>query len=375
MFQVDITIIGAGVVGLAIAHRLSVDYPDKSILVLEKNSKYGQETSARNSEVIHSGIYYPKNSLKATLCVEGRASLYDLCLKNNISFQKITKIITATLDEAIPKLENLYQIGIENGVPLEIIDQPQANKLEPNIRCVGGILSPETGIISVAELMDFHYQKASNSNVDFYFESQISQINLESNGYKINLLENNSLTSFLSTVVINSAGLYADVIAEMVGFDTAQSGYDLSFCKGTYYSLRPAKRGIVKRLIYPIPPNEGLGVHSVSDIAGTIRFGPDVEYLPEKILDYSINENRKSEFLTAIQDIIPSIKLEDISADYCGIRPKLQKKGQPFRDFIINEESDKGFPNFINLIGIESPGLTASPAISRMVSEFISQIF
>lgn len=375
MFQVDITIIGAGVVGLAIAHQLSRDFPDKSILVLERNSKYGQETSARNSEVIHSGIYYPKNSLKAKLCLEGRISLYELCIKNNISFQKITKIITATKDEAIPKLENLYQIGIENGVPLQIIDKAQANKLEPNIRCAGGILSPETGIISVAELMDFHYQKASNNNVDFYFESHISQINRLSNGYEVNLLEKNSETSFLSKVIINSAGLYADVIAEMVGFDTAQLGYDLSFCKGTYYSLRPAKRGIVTRLIYPIPPNEGLGVHSVSDIAGTIRFGPDVEYLPEKILDYSINENRKLEFLSAIQDIIPSIQLEDIAADYCGIRPKLQKKGEPFRDFIISEESDKGFPNFINLIGIESPGLTASPAISRMVSEFISQIF
>lgn len=375
MFQFDITIIGAGVVGLSIAHQLSRDFPEKSILVLERNSKYGQETSARNSEVIHSGIYYPRNSLKAKLCLEGRISLYDLCLRNNISFQKITKVITATKDEAIPRLESLYQIGIENGVPLEIIDKAQANKLEPNIRCAGGILSPETGIISVAELMDFHYQKASNNHVDFYFESQISQINRESNGYRISLLEKDNETSFLSTVIINSAGLYADVIAEMAGFKTSHLGYDLSFCKGTYYSLRPSKRGIVTRLIYPIPPNEGLGVHSVSDIAGTIRFGPDVEYMQEKKLDYSINENRKLEFLNAIQDIIPTIEIEDIAADYCGIRPKLQKKGEPFRDFIIKEETENGFPNFINLIGIESPGLTASPAISRMVSEFIGQIF
>jgi L-2-hydroxyglutarate oxidase LhgO len=136
LFQFDITIIGAGVVGLSIAHQLSRDFPEKSILVLERNSKYGQETSARNSEVIHSGIYYPRNSLKAKLCLEGRISLYDLCLRNNISFQKITKIITATKDEAIPRLESLYQIGIENGVPLEIIDKAQANKLEPNIRCI-----------------------------------------------------------------------------------------------------------------------------------------------------------------------------------------------------------------------------------------------
>ena len=365
----EIAVIGGGVVGLAIASRLSKKHPN--LILLEKNGKYGEETSSRNSEVIHAGIYYKPGSLKAILCVEGKERLYSLCKENNISFKPITKLITAAAPEEVSKLEGIYENGTKNGVMLQILNAESTHKLEPHIRTYGAIFSPTTGILSVHELMDFFNHTILQNGANVQLRSPVVGISKKSDGYELRIDESGRESSFSAEAVINAAGLGSDLVAEMAGIDIDKAGYRMVFAKGSYFAIAPSKSKIVTRLVYPVPSTEGLGVHALLDLGGRLKFGPDVEYLTDRAFEYSVDEGKRHSFAESIRRILPSITDDDIAPDMCGIRPKLQRKGDPARDFVIVHEKERGLEGFVNLIGIESPGLTCSLAIARYVDELL----
>jgi L-2-hydroxyglutarate oxidase LhgO len=369
MADFEIAVVGAGVVGLAIAARLSERH--KRLVVLEKNEKYGMETSSRNSEVIHAGIYYTPGSLKARLCVEGRDELYRICRAHNVGYRQTGKIITATSDREMEVLEEAFSYGTANGVPLELLNKEQTLRLEPHIRTVGSILSPMTGIVSAHELMDHYHHAATNRGATVQLRCEVVGIEKRGSEYSIGLLEGGGRSSVTCERVINSAGLYSDRIAQMAGIDIDDAGYRMVFAKGSYFSVPSSKARLVSRLIYPVPNKETLGVHVVLDLVGRVRFGPDTEYLDELKTDYSVAESKRAVFAESVRHILPAIADEDLTPDISGIRPKLQRKGEPEKDWIIVHEKERGLEGFYNLIGMESPALTASAAIARYVDHLL----
>lgn len=369
MADVHITIIGAGVVGLAIAARLSEKR--QGIVILEKNEKYGMETSSRNSEVIHAGIYYEPGSLKARLCLEGRDELYVICRKHNVGHKQLTKLITAVNEKELAQLESVYQLGTTNGVELEILDQQQTRRLEPHIRSVGSIYSPFTGIVSAHELMDYYHHAAVKNGVTVQHQCEVVGIERTNDGYGITVSEGGQRSTITSEVVINSAGLYADRIAQLAGIDIDMAGYRMVYAKGSYFSVVSSKAKLVSRLVYPMPNKETLGVHVVLDLGGRLRFGPDTEYQDERDFDYRVDDSKRGVFGESVRHILPAITDDDLAPDMSGFRPKLQRKGEPEKDWVIVHEKARGLEGFINLIGMESPALTASAAIARHVEELL----
>jgi L-2-hydroxyglutarate oxidase LhgO len=359
----DITIIGAGVIGLAIAAELA----DKklNINILEKNESHGMGTSSRNSEVIHAGIYYPPGSLKARLCVEGRAYLYETCLKYNIPHAKIGKLIIALSDNELSTIEQLGRTAADNGVSVSLLGEKQIKEMEPNINAVAALYSPETGIINVHALMDLYLKIAKSNGADIVYKTAVVAISKIARGYRISTKNGDGeLFEFDSEKVINAAGLNSDDIAGMVG-----GNYKLHYCKGDYFSIQNVKKGTIKRLIYPVPEKDhvGLGVHLTLDLTGRMKLGPDTTYV-ERIEDYRVNGSKRDDYYDAAVKFLPFIRKEDIVPDMAGIRPKLQRPGECFRDFVIKED----MPGFINLVGIESPGLTAAPAIAAYVKGLLN---
>ena len=365
MADASVTIIGGGVVGLAIAAELSPHY--SPLYLLERHEKYGQETSSRNSEVIHAGIYYPHNSLKATLCIEGKSLLYQLCNQHGLPHQKITKIITAAKRDELPALEKLYEHGLGNGVELQMLTADQVHALEPNIASVGGILSPSTGIISAHGVMDYFFHTAKEHGAEIQTHCEVVGLEKRSNDFLLTIREGGQISSFSSEWVINAAGLQADTIASLAGIDIDAAGYRIHWCKGDYFAVSGPKRKLVSHLVYPVPPKESLGVHAVLDLGGGLKFGPDVEYLTSRQLHYDVDGSKRHLFGESVRRIVPAIHDEELTPDMSGIRAKLQTKGEPQRDFIIRHEADRGLAGLINLVGIDSPGLTSSPAIATYV--------
>ena len=370
MGDFDIVIIGAGVVGLAVASELAQSTVNKNTLVLEKARSFGQETSSRNSEVIHGGMYYPANTLKARLCVEGKRLLYEICEKQNIPCKKIGKLIVATENEELTALDEIRAQGELNGVEgLRLVSGPELKKMEPNLFGIAALFSEETGIVDSHRLMEYFLQSVQGKDVMAVYNSQVSDIAKMDYGYKITVKNNDEILEIKSSVVINCAGLDSDTIAKLAGIDLQKNKYELHYCKGQYFRVGAGRVKLLQRLAYPVPKPKsgGLGVHATLDLGGGLRLGPDDKYLNNRVKDYSVDEGKKSDFYLSAVKFMPFINEQDLSADTAGIRPKLQEEEGEFRDFVIKEESDKGFPGFINLIGIESPGLTASPAIARYV--------
>ena len=369
--DVDITIIGAGVVGLAIASRLSEKY--NNIFVLERNNKFGQEASSRNSEVIHSGIYYPRNSLKAQLCVKGNKLLYSLCEKENIPIRKCGKLIVATNEKEIEELNILYENAKNNGVNnLQFLDSEEIAKKEPHIFGIKALFSPSTGIIDTHSLMKYFETNSKDKQVDFAYQSNVISIDKINNGYRVFIKDSLKKDfSFTCSTIINCAGLESDKISKMVGIDN--ESYKIHFCKGEYFSIRPPKNRLVSRLVYPVPNEnlDGLGIHATIDMGGGLKLGPNVVYLDKNEYDYKVDDSHQEEFFNSAKSYLPFLEKEDLQVEMAGIRSKIQTQGDTTKDFIINNEKDNGFPNFINLIGIESPGLTASMAIAEYVEELI----
>jgi L-2-hydroxyglutarate oxidase LhgO len=370
----DVVVIGAGVVGLAIAAELSNSR--QNILVIERHPSFGWETSSRNSEVIHSGIYYPEDSLKTQLCVEGNRQLYQWCSKYNVPHKQLGKYIVAVDDADIENLHNLYEQGKKNGVDnLQLISEKELNKVEPNIIAREAIFSPNTGIIDSHSLMQSFENYAINHSVDIIYNHSVEKNEKIAEGYNLFIKSmDGDIFKISSLIVINSAGLDSDRIAQSVGIDIEKNHYQLHYCRGHYFKVTPGKCNLVKHLIYPAPAKNsvGLGIHITPDLTGMLKLGPDTMYLPENIQDYTIPEGLKEKFYESVRRFFQQLELQDLTPDQAGIRPKLQGPNEGFRDFIIKNEHELGFPNFINLIGIDSPGLTSCIAISKYVSSIIN---
>jgi L-2-hydroxyglutarate oxidase LhgO len=361
--EVNVTIIGAGVVGLAIAAELSKQVND--VVVLERHDSFGRETSSRNSEVIHSGIYYPTGSLKTRLCIEGARLLYALCEQHSISYKKLGKLIVATDESEMKKLETLFTTGKRNGVPdIRMLDRKEATGFSSNFKAFAAIYSPSTGIIDSHGLMKYFAISAQKQGATIAYHSNVMAIEPLSDRFKITVEQDHF--TIMSRVVINCAGLSCDAVAALAGIDVEKNGYTLHYCKGSYFSY--AKRYPLPMLIYPVPHQEltGLGVHATVDMGGRIRFGPDTEYVDA--IDYTVDIAKKEAFYRGAVQLFPNLDKDAFVPDMAGVRPKLSGPDDPVRDFIISDEADNGMNNLIDCIGIESPGLTSSPAIAKMVA-------
>jgi len=369
--DVNIAIIGAGVVGLSIAAELSRFYRD--IYVFEINRTYGLETSSRNSQVVHAGIYYPPGSLKAVLCVEGKHLLYQLCETYDINYRKTGKIMVASRSNEMESLENIYRLATENGVDdLLLLSRSEIKALEPDVEGKAGLLSPSTGIIDCYGLMAGLYKMAVEQGVKFVFNHEVKTIERVGDAYKVWVMDKHDCSLVMAEIVINSAGLGCDRLAHSAGIGIDSAGYRLHYCRGEYFSLNSHGRYCVERLVYPVPQTESLGIHVTPTLDGGIRLGPDARYVDD--IDYSMDDSRKEVFYESVKRLLPSVRLDDLTPGFVGVRPKLQSLGEGFRDFLIAHEADKGLPGLINLIGIESPGLTASLAIARHVAAMVADI-
>lgn len=368
----EITIIGAGVIGLAIAEKLSQNH--SNVFLIDKHPTFGQETSSRNSEVIHAGIYYIKDSLKSRLCVEGKNLLYDFCRKYEVPFNNCGKLIVATSEEEISVIEGIRQTAISNGVAdMQVFDRQQIAKMEPNIFALRALFSPSTGIVDSHSLMKQLETNTINNGGQIAYGSEVTGIKKTDGGYEIMLLDADKKDyCFTSGIVINSAGLTADKISEMVGIKDEK--LKIHFCKGEYFRINPPKNRLIKRLVYPVPHHnmEGIGIHITIDMGGGVKLGPDVKYLESNTYDYKLTPSKQESFFRSAKKFLPFLEYDDIAPEMAGIRPKTQKPGEEQRDFYIEEESKRGYPGFINLIGMESPGLTSSIAIAKYVSNLIN---
>lgn len=372
MEKTHITIVGAGVVGLAVAAELSKSYQD--IIVVERHDSFGRETSSRNSEVIHAGIYYIKNSLKALTCVEGRPLLYRFCVENNVLHRRAEKLIVAKDSSEVAQLEAILRRGRENGVEdLRWLTQAEVKKLEPNVRAEGAIYSPQTGIIDSHTLMQKLADQFTSRGGMIVYNTEVVGIQKSKEGFEVEVRDTGGETLKVSTkILINAAGLSADKVSALAG--VARPEYRLKYCKGVYFRVRSSKAKMVSRLIYPVPTENhtGLGVHATLDLAGQMRLGPDAEYVSE--IDYTVEASKQKNFHEGVAGFLPFIEFDDLSPDTAGVRPKLQGPGEPVKDFVIKNEAEEDLPGLINLVGIESPGLTACLSISRRVEKLVKDI-
>lgn len=358
--QLDTIVIGAGVVGLACAARLA--QAGRDVLVLEQHTLIGSETSARNSEVIHAGIYYPTGSEKARLCVEGKERLYDYCALSGVPHSRCGKIIVAVTEEQTEVLDGYRRQAADNGVgELGWLDQQELNALEPNVRGVAGLFSESTGIIDSHSFMLSLQGRLEAAAGMIAFGSRVDRIGWEGGMPEV-VLEDQVLRC---QVLINSAGLAAPGLAS----DVDPNAPVAHFARGHYFSY--SGRAPFSRLVYPVAEPGGLGVHVTLDLAGQVKFGPDVQWCDG--VDYEFDASRKADFAEAIERYFPDLDVHRLQPDYVGIRPKISGPGEPAADFRIDGVAVHGAQGLINLLGIESPGLTSSLAIAERVAALVEQ--
>ncbi len=369
MADTPLSIVGAGVVGLAIAARLARRFPE--LVILERHERYGSETSSRNSEVIHAGMYYPAGSLKARLCVRGKHLLYELCERAGVPYRRTGKLIVAMQPEETPELERLLALGHPNGVELELVGTDACRRLEPAVPAVAALVSPTTGIVSAHGLMDALLHEARRDGAILQPRAELVGIERRDADYRLEIRTPDGTETLTSERVVNAAGLESDRVAALAGIDVDAAGYRLHWWKGSYFAVSGSKAGLLSRLVYPVPSHVSLGVHAVLGLEGRLRFGPDAEHLPQRQPDYSVDEAKRDAFAEGVHRLVPAIDASDLTPDIAGIRPKLQGPGEGFRDFVIAEESARGLPGFVNLIGIDSPGLTSAPAIAEEVERLL----
>lgn len=381
MENFDHCIIGAGVIGLAIAFKLSQQQPQAKILLIESHSQFGSETSSRNSEVIHAGIYYPEDSLKAKLCLQGRDQLYQFCQDYGVPHKRIGKLIVASASNDLHKLETIQKNAQKNGLFLNLLNQKECHKLEPNVTAKAALISPDTGIIDSHTYMQTLLTLAQQQGVLYSPNTHFLTAEATSQGFHVQVNTADGPFNFSCQYLINSAGLHAPAVAaSMTTHNMANaksSANRLSsipqyhFCRGQYFSYQA--KAPFSHLIYPLPSdnNAGLGIHATLDLSGQVRFGPDVEFI--KTLDYSLDESRKEDFIRAIQPYFPTLDPSKLVPSYCGVRPKLTGPDERAADFIIQTQNEHNMVGLINLFGIESPGLTASLAIADRINQHILQ--
>ena len=369
MADTPLTIVGAGVEGLAVAARVAPRL--REIVILERRERHGTETSSRNSEVIHGGMYYPEGSLKARFCVRGRELLYELCERAAVPHRRIGKLIVALAKHEEPELDRLLALGARNGVPLSLLGAEECRKLEPAVPAVAGLLSPATGIVSAHGLMDALLHEARRHGAILQPRAELVGIERRNGDYRLEIRTPDGTETLTSERVVNAAGLESDRVAALAGIDVKAAGYELHWWKGSYFAVNGSKARLLSRLVYPVPERTSLGVHAVLGLEGRLRFGPDAQYLAERRFEYGVAEEKREAFAAAVRRLVPEISAEDLTPDIAGIRAKLQAPGQGFRDFVVGEESRLGLPGFVNLIGIDSPGLTSALAIAEEVERLL----
>lgn len=362
--QLDCVVVGAGVVGLAVARSMAL--AGREVVVLEAEPDIGMHTSSRNSEVIHAGIYYGDDTLKARLCVEGRALLYQYCEDRQIPHQRIGKLIVASHAAERAKLEAIQSQAMKNGVDdLSFVDGVRIQELEPAVVCEAGLLSPSTGIIDSHSLMISLQADIEASGGTVLTHNRIAGVEVTPSGFGITV--EGVAETFDCRTFINAAGLWAaDVAGEIRQFDTKHIER-VRFAKGHYFAYQG--KSPFNHLVYPIPTDDGLGVHATNDMGGSAKFGPDVEWVDS--IDYAFDESRKDRFVESIRKYFPDIDETKLVPAYTGIRPKLSGPDMPARDFVIQGQSQHGVAGLVNLFGIESPGLTASLAIGDYVRDLL----
>jgi L-2-hydroxyglutarate oxidase LhgO len=365
MADTPLTVVGAGAVGLAVAARLAPRFPE--LVILERRERHGTETSSRNSEVIHAGMYYTTGSLKARLCVRGNRLLYELCERRDIPHRRVTKLIVATAPSETAELEAIFARGRANGVELRMLTAEECRRLEPAVPAVAGLLSPTTGIVSAHGLMDALLAQARAHGALLQPRAELVGVERRDRDYRLTVRTPEGREELTSERVVNAAGLESDTVAGFAGIDVESAGYRLHWWKGSYFAVTGAKARLLSRLVYPVPTHVSLGVHAVLGLDGRLRFGPDAEHLADRRLDHRVDEAKRSAFGEAVRRLVPDIADEDLSPDIAGIRAKLQGPGEGFRDFVIAEETARGRPGFVTLVGIDSPGLTSSLAIAEEV--------
>jgi L-2-hydroxyglutarate oxidase LhgO len=365
----EAVVIGGGVVGLAVAAALARDA--WSVSVLERREALAREITTRNSGVLHAGLYYPADSRKARFCARGRALLYERCARLRIPHRRTGKLVVATRDEEVATLERLHALGNANGAPgLALIDGAEVARREPAVRAVAALLSPDTGIVDPEALALSFAAEAEAHGATLVCEAEVTGIEQQRDGFVLGVRRRDGATETQrARVVVNAAGLRAQHIAALAGFDVDARAWRLHLCKGDYFSLAPAAPLPLTQLVYPVPAVAGLGIHATLDLAGRVRFGPDAEYVAHE--HYEVDPAKAEHFAEAIRRYLPEIDAQWLAPDYAGIRPKLAGPGEAFRDFEIDDGASVGRPGFVNLLGIESPGLTASPAIAEHVAALL----
>ena len=368
--DVDCLVIGAGVVGLAIARHFAMS--GREVFVVEKTSDIGSQTSSRNSEVIHAGIYYPKSSLKAKLCVRGKELLYKYCDENHIAYRMCGKLIVAVNDIQVSQLIDIRAHGYANGVnDIEYLNQAAVQSLEPELNSRCALLSPSTGILdSHAYMLQLQADLEAHGG-SCVFNSKLKLLSADDEGVELTL--NGDEARVRARTCINSAGLSAVSLveqSELISRDLLPNPY---FAKGSYFSY--AGNVPFSRLVYPVPEPGGLGVHLTLDLQGGAKFGPDVEWLNTKDIaefEYLVDPEKRDRFYSAASQYWPSIEKARMQPNYSGIRPKISGPGEAAADFMIQGESVHGIKGLVNLFGIESPGLTSSMAIAEHVFDYLS---
>ena len=366
----NIVIVGAGVIGLSIARAIG-EQTNLSVLIIDKEDDFGRGISSRNSEVIHSGLYYEPNSLKAKYCTEGRELLYDYCKRHNVWTKQCGKLIVGSAHQ-ISELEELFNNGLKNSIPdMKIIGKKEIESIESKIIADSAIYIGCTGIISTHELMSAFYSESQKSNHDYLFKSKVVGLKQLESGYIIDI-ENSlgDIEQVTSNWIINSAGLESDFIAELINKDFPK----IKFVKGCYFKLSSKWKGAFKKLIYPLPDKEHgtLGIHLTLDQSGSVKLGPSAHWIEDKKENYNVDDDLIDLFYDEGKLYIKDLEKNDLLPDYSGIRPKIWDEKNSMPDFYINHEEEKGYPGLINLIGIESPGLPASLTIGNKIAEMIN---
>ena len=365
MEQMDCVVVGAGVVGLAVARALALQ--GREVLVLEGEPAIGTMTSSRNSEVIHAGIYYPQGSLKARLCVQGKQMLYDYCAERGIGHRRCGKLIVATSEAQVAALQGIIAKAAANGVnDLVLLTRDEARALEPALECVAAIHSPSTGIVDSHGLMLALQGDLENAGGMVAFNSPLARARMVADGIELYARDG---TELKARSVVNAAGLYAPLLAREFEGLAPEHVPGAWFCKGNYFTL--AGRSPFSRLIYPVPEAAGLGVHLTIDLGQQAKFGPDVQWV-ERPDDLVVDPARGDAFYAEVRKYWPALADGALQPGYAGMRPKINASHEAARDFMIEGPQQHGVPGLVNLFGIESPGLTSSLAIGAQVAQMLA---
>ncbi len=365
--KLDCVVVGAGVVGLAVARSLAV--AGREVVVLESEAEIGMHASSRNSEVIHAGLYYPEHMLKTRLCVQGSESLYRYCEDRQIPHQRIGKLIVASRADQVERLLAIQSQATKNGVnDLLLVDEAEINKLEPAVSAKAALISPSTGIIDSHSLMITLQADIEANGGVVLTHSRVSRASITKDGFGLSVA--GTAEEFTCSALVNSAGLFAEDFANSVVELDASNVSKVRFAKGHYFAYQG--KSPFNHLIYPLPAESGLGIHATNDLGGNARFGPDVDWVDT--IDYSFDESRKSEFSASIKIYFPDLDDNKLAPAYTGIRPKLTRPGEPAADFRIESDAEHGVKDLVNLFGIESPGLTACLAIGNYVSNLLQPV-